>query len=152
MTTSQPLSPDRIVAEALALLQEHGIEAVSLRRLAARLGVQAMSIYWHISGKDELLRRMSQAVFNDCLAAVPECPTWQAWANAFGLEMWRVQHRVRDAARLIFTARYAEEDFRQIGEGIARPLVALGLSHPQAMALHSSIQALVIGWNGFDQI
>ncbi|NBC36195.1 TetR family transcriptional regulator [Novosphingobium sp. FSY-8] len=149
---AQPLTPDRIVAEALALLQEAGFEQVSLRRLAARLGVQAMSIYWHISGKDELLRRMAGTVFRETVHAIPECTTWQAWARAFGMGLWRVQHQVRDAARLIFSARYSEEDFRNIAHGMTAPLVEFGLSFEEAMALQSSIQALVIGWTGFDQI
>ncbi len=146
----QPLTPDRIVAEALALLQESGLEAVSLRRLAARLGVQAMSIYWHIANKDELLRQMSQKVFQDSMSTMPECQSWQDWARVYGLGLWDMYHRVRDAARLTFSVRYSDDDFRQIGDSLAAYLTRFGLDAGQAIQLHSSIQALVIGWAGFD--
>lgn len=46
----------KIVAEARAMLRESGWSAISMRRLAARLGVKAPSLYKHISGKSELLQ------------------------------------------------------------------------------------------------
>jgi TetR/AcrR family tetracycline transcriptional repressor len=148
---SQPLTSERIVAEAVSLMQEQGLEAVSLRRLAARLGVQAMSIYWHIRNKDELLSLMSQKIYTDAMAAIPPCDDWQSWARAFGHALWGMYHTVRDAARLTFSLNHTEEDFRQFGQGIAQFLTRFGLSSDDAVMLHSAVQALVIGWAGFDR-
>jgi AcrR family transcriptional regulator len=58
-----PLDRDRIVAAALGILDAEGAEALSLRRLADALGVTAMSIYWHVRDKAELLDLVGQAVF-----------------------------------------------------------------------------------------
>ena len=145
-----PLRPERIVAEAIALMQEQGLEAVSLRRLAARLGVQAMSIYWHIRNKDELLRLMSHKLYADAVAGMRHSASWQEWARAYGRTLWSLYHTVRDSARLTFSLQHSEEDFRAFGEGLARHLAAFGLNAQNAVILHSSIQALVIGWAGFD--
>lgn len=147
----QPLSANRIVSEALALLAEEGLDKVTLRRLAARLNVQAMSLYWHIENKDELYRRMSHAVFTDCLNSIPECSSWQMWLRAFGLELWRAQHEVRDAARLIFGARPSGVALQQLATQIIAPLTAFGISASDALKMQSSVQAMVIGWTGFDQ-
>ena len=57
---------------------------------------------------------------------------------------------MRDAARLTFSVRYSDDDFRQIGDSLAAYLTRFGLDAGQAIQLHSSIQALVIGWAGFD--
>jgi AcrR family transcriptional regulator len=57
-----PLSRDRVLEAAVAMADEHGIEAVTMRRLAKALGVEAMSLYNHIAGKDELLDAMADLV------------------------------------------------------------------------------------------
>ena len=57
-----PLSLDRIVATAVELLDAEGVDGLTMRHLADRLGAGAMSIYWHIGNKD--------AVFDLALDAV----------------------------------------------------------------------------------
>lgn len=47
-----PLSLDRIVATAVELLDAEGIDGLTMRRLADRLGAGAMSLYWHVGNKD----------------------------------------------------------------------------------------------------
>jgi AcrR family transcriptional regulator len=53
-----PLSRDRILETALALADESGVEAVTMRKLADRLGFEAMSLYRHVANKDDLLGGM----------------------------------------------------------------------------------------------
>ncbi len=58
------LSRQRVVAEAVALADTEGLGALSMRALAGRLGVEAMSLYHHVpGGKDALLDAMVDAVF-----------------------------------------------------------------------------------------
>src|SRR5438477_12031705 len=52
---SQPLSRDRIVDAALALIHDDGLAAFSTRKLGERLGCEAMSIYHHFPSKQHLL-------------------------------------------------------------------------------------------------
>lgn len=54
-TTRKPLSRERILATALDLVDEQGIDALSMRRLGQALGFEAMSLYKHVSNKDDLL-------------------------------------------------------------------------------------------------
>ena len=49
------LTKAKIVAAAMALLNDEGLDGVSLRKLAGRLGVRAPSLYWHFPDKDALL-------------------------------------------------------------------------------------------------
>jgi AcrR family transcriptional regulator len=49
------LTRDRIVAEALRLLDAEGADGLSMRKLAAALGVGATSLYWHVANRDELI-------------------------------------------------------------------------------------------------
>lgn len=59
----QPLSRPRALATALAVADESGIEALTMRRLANELGVEAMSLYHHVAGKDDILDGMIELVF-----------------------------------------------------------------------------------------
>src|SRR5690349_12458400 len=49
------LSRDRVLQAALTLADEAGVEALSMRKLAKTLGVEAMSLYGHVKNKDDLL-------------------------------------------------------------------------------------------------
>ena len=60
-----PLSRARVVDEAMALADEQGLAALSMRALAGRLGVEAMSLYHHVAGKEALLDAMVDAVFGE---------------------------------------------------------------------------------------
>ncbi|MBV2363340.1 TetR/AcrR family transcriptional regulator [Streptomonospora nanhaiensis] len=66
-----PLDRERIVAAAVALADEGGLEAVSLRKVAARLGVGPMRLYGHIATKEELFDLMVDEVHAEILTGEP---------------------------------------------------------------------------------
>jgi TetR/AcrR family transcriptional regulator, tetracycline repressor protein len=51
----EPLTRDRVIGAALRLMDEEGLEAVSMRRVAREVGVEAMSLYHHVEDKEDLL-------------------------------------------------------------------------------------------------
>ena len=62
MATRTPLTRDRILDVALALADEAGVEALTMRRLGVELGYEAMSLYRHVASKDDLLDGMLDRV------------------------------------------------------------------------------------------
>lgn len=62
------LDRDRITAAAVALLDAEGLAKFSMRRLAAELNVTAMSVYWYVDTKDDLLELALDAVFGEMRA------------------------------------------------------------------------------------
>ncbi len=60
-----PLSRQRVVRAAVALADEAGLEALSMRKLGQRLGVEAMSLYNHVANKDDLLDGMVDVVYSE---------------------------------------------------------------------------------------
>lgn len=66
-----PLTRDAVIAEALALIDDEGLDKLSMRRLAGRLGVEAMSLYNHVSDKSDLLSGVADGV----LAEMEPSPT-----------------------------------------------------------------------------
>jgi AcrR family transcriptional regulator len=61
-TRRKPLSRERILAAALELVDEQGIDALSMRKLGHSLGYEAMSLYNHVANKDDLLDGMLDLV------------------------------------------------------------------------------------------
>ena len=53
--TREPLSRERVLVAAVALADAKGVPALTMRRLAIDLGVEAMSLYYHLPGKEALL-------------------------------------------------------------------------------------------------
>lgn len=58
-----PLSRARIVDEAVALLDERGIEGLTMRRLAERLGSGVTTLYWHVDNKEDVVDLALDAIF-----------------------------------------------------------------------------------------
>jgi AcrR family transcriptional regulator len=65
MTTQIPLSRRRVLDAAVALADRDGVGALSMRKLAQELGVEAMSLYHHVAGKDAILDGIVDVVFGE---------------------------------------------------------------------------------------
>ena len=84
----QPLSLERIVATAVELLDAQGVDGLTMRRLADRLGAGAMSLYWHVGNKDEVFDLALDAVLEYRRPATAESQDWRADVVHM-LEDWR---------------------------------------------------------------
>lgn len=87
-----PLTRERIARAALRLLEAEGPDAVSMRRVADALGVQAMSLYAHVTDKDDLLDGVVEAAFTEF--PVPPPGPWRERLRALGLgyRRWALAH------------------------------------------------------------
>jgi TetR/AcrR family tetracycline transcriptional repressor len=95
-----------VVATALRLLDEVGLDQLTLRRLAGELGVQAPALYWHFSNKQELLDEMADALTREIpLRPLAEDELWQDWLAERMRDQRRMLNAHRDAARLFVGAR-----------------------------------------------
>jgi TetR/AcrR family transcriptional regulator, tetracycline repressor protein len=147
--TETKLSRELIIATAVEILKEDGLDQVSLRRVATKLGIKAPSLYWYVSDKADLLGLVCEGMFRGVMMQLADCKTWQSWLRHFGVTLWRTQIEIPDLARLLMIARYPEEVFRKIDGDLQDQLSSLGVSRDQAQAMHSSVQSLATGWAGF---
>ena len=72
-----PLSRERVLRAALALADEGGVEAVSMRRLGQALGVEAMSLYKHVTDKEAILDGIADLVMEEVEVPSPDLD-WRA--------------------------------------------------------------------------
>ena len=71
-----PLSRERVLRAALFLADDGGIESLTMRRLGQELQVEAMSLYNHIAGKDDILDGIVDLVFSE-IALPPDSGDWK---------------------------------------------------------------------------
>lgn len=143
------LTRSRILAETRAMLNEHGMDGVSLRGLAARLGVKAPSLYWHFPDKATLMSALLGELFHSVLDSLPLERDWQAWMQNFGRAIWRVERSSRDFGRLVTTVDQAPGQIQREHERVRAMVGRIDLPEDDAMRLQASIQALVTGWAAF---
>jgi AcrR family transcriptional regulator len=84
------LDVDTIVATALRIADEEGVEAVSMRRIASELRVGTMSLYHHVADKEELLELMADATSAELIVPGEILGDWREALRA-------IAHRTRDA-------------------------------------------------------
>jgi len=84
-----PLSRERIITAAVAIVDAQGLEALSMRKLGASLGVEAMSLYNHVTNKDDVL----DGVLDHVLREVPLPDPALAWDD----QLWVLGRGFRDA-------------------------------------------------------
>jgi TetR/AcrR family tetracycline transcriptional repressor len=97
------LTAEVIARAALGLLNEVGLDGLTMRLVAKELGVQAPTLYWHLKNKQELLDAMADLIFAEAAAGL-EAPArgvpWDDWAAERVGRLRDAMLRYRDGARV----------------------------------------------------
>ena len=95
------VTQDALVAAALVVLNRDGLDGLSMRRVAAELGVQAASLYWHVAHKEELLDLLADALLIGLDLDVPADADWREQTRVMAHAYRDHLKSRRDAARVI---------------------------------------------------
>ena len=95
------LSRERIVATALRYIDAHGLEALSMHKLGAELGVKAMSLYNHVHNKDEILDGVVEALWSEVEHASGADEDWVQGVRSLAHALRAVVRRHPNAAPLV---------------------------------------------------
>lgn len=137
----------RIVDEAMALLNEVGIDKLTTRKLAERLGVQQPALYWHFKNKSALL----DAINSEMLARYHShrLPSpgedWVDFTYATARSMRKTLLAVRDGARIAAGTRPSSTDFAD-AELQLKLYVDAGFTAEEALHISISVARYVVGY------
>lgn len=145
------MSLDRktIVAAALRLLDELGLEGVTTRRLAQELGVAGPSLYWHVKNKDALFDHMSDAMFGEVLqtdAAVLRARDWDEWLAAGARVIRKAALSHRDGARLLTGRHPTGAQAIRVVPGMVERLERAGFTATEAHFAFRTLSRFTLGW------
>lgn len=95
------MTPSRILDAALALLEERGLAALTMRALARRLGADPMAVYHYYRDKNALLEAAAERAFAALRPRLPVRGSWRAKLHALARAYLRFLHRSGELLRFV---------------------------------------------------
>ena len=148
-TTRRPLSREGVLAAAMRLADAEGLAGVTMRRVAADVGVEAMSLYHHLPGKDGLMDGLVESVVVEIEAEVAELPPADGWredVRSRALAARRVMIRHPWAPVLIGTRPSVPTAVFGYFEQIVAAMVRGGFTYHLAHRALHSLGSVVLGF------
>ena len=148
------LTKDIIVAEAMALIEDQGLDAFSLRELAARLGVRASSLYNHVANIDEIYIGVGKTVMRKLRDTLVEAIKDQQGDEAVWALAEAYYHFGKENPKLYkaFIAMHNKEgealayDFGETLMPFYQALAVYRLSEQEVVAMHRMLRGLIHGY------
>ncbi|MGW4767971.1 TetR/AcrR family transcriptional regulator C-terminal domain-containing protein [Nocardia sp. NPDC004278] len=141
------LDRQRIVTEAVALLDAEGLDGVTLRKLAARLGVRQPTLYWHLPNKAALVTALAEAIldqeFGELLPPAPQ-ERWQDWLGELAERLRRALLAHPDGARVLSASQLSLK-MADISELAMSTLVAHGIALHRARVIVLTVERFTVG-------
>ncbi len=146
-TRREPLNRERVLSAAIDLADREGIDALSMRRLGQEVGVEAMSLYNHVGGKEDLLDGMVDAILGE-IEPAPETGPWKTAARNRILSARRTMLRHPWASAVIVSRTQASQAIMRYMDSMAGILRRGGFT---VDLLHHGFHALGSRVLGFSQ-
>lgn len=145
-----PLKREQIVRAAIAVADAEGSQGVSMRRIAGELGAGAMSLYRHVSGKEDLLDLMLDEVFAEI--ALPATPNgdWRASLRALAHTTRAVFRRHPWVLPLLTSRPTLGPNYLRWFEFSLAAVATLGLNIQTTTQVVGVVNAYVIGVVGYE--
>ncbi|MFG1990665.1 TetR/AcrR family transcriptional regulator C-terminal domain-containing protein [Actinoplanes sp. NPDC048988] len=127
------LDREKVIAAAVELLDEGGLDGLTLRRLADRLGVRAPTLYWHVKDKAALITALAEAILSDLrdLRRPAAGEQWDDWLVGVAERLRAAMIAHPDGARVVSAAPLSET-LAAVSELAIRSLFTHGLPLRQA--------------------
>jgi TetR/AcrR family transcriptional regulator, tetracycline repressor protein len=133
---------EMVARAGLKVLNEVGLERLTLRLLGRELKVQAATIYWHFKSKEELVDEMATMVLAGGarqLVPAKDSSDWGVWAAQFGTGLRKTLLAYRDGARMVAGTRLTNTEYMKTVERIGTRLIESGFTVRQAVVLLTTI-------------
>ncbi|HEY7624438.1 MAG TPA: TetR/AcrR family transcriptional regulator C-terminal domain-containing protein [Candidatus Limnocylindria bacterium] len=141
-----PLSPERILAAAVELIDEDGLDALSMRHLGAALGVEAMSLYRHFPSKAVLLDAVVGRLLAELVLPVPGNAAWQESFRALARDYRQLLLRHPNAIPLLATLQLSNPGALGAAGAVMALLRDAGFDARTAFHVLATAESYVIGF------
>jgi len=146
--TERPrLSKAAVVERGLALADAEGLEAVTIRRLAADLGVTPMALYWHFRSKDELLVGLAERVWAEIDVDVDRDAGWAAQLRFLLESLIHVLRTHPSASQLLLSGEKRKSESAMIANEVALEVLSragFDAEHAAAIARNALFTGLML--------
>ena len=141
-----PLTRERILQAALELVDESGIEALTMRKLGQNLGFEAMSLYNHVANKDDVLDGILDLVLAEC---EPPSPTddWNVAIRRSAVSVHDALRRHPWAAGLMMSPKHARPARTRYMDSLLGRLRAAGFSAETTFTAYHVLDGHIFGFS-----
>ncbi|BBZ27311.1 hypothetical protein MMAD_16060 [Mycolicibacterium madagascariense] len=139
-----PLDRPRIAATAMEMIDEVGVEKLTMRAVAARLDVSAMALYHHVEDKDELLRLVGDDVLGHVELPDPDSGDWRELFVSTSMAAVDALLEVRGLSPVLLTSKMLP-NARRLVKFCIHQFERGGLSRAAAQEVYAGVQTLVLG-------
>ena len=141
----QPLNRERILAAAVGFVDREGLDALSMRKLGAELGVEAMSLYNHVPSKGALLDGMVELLLRD-LNVPPESEDWEARVRESYRRFRRLAHGHPNVFPLLIVRPPETMDGAWLVETFLDTLQRAGFDAGTALQAYRTLTSFTVGY------
>jgi AcrR family transcriptional regulator len=134
-----------VLRAAVALVDDRGVEALSMRTLAAELGVEAMSLYNHVPSKDALLDGIVETVLDEVHVSAADA-TWQETLRELALRHRAAAQRHPRVMLLYSSRTVTTPAWRRAVEDTFAALQRAGFTPDEAVAAYRTFWGFVVGY------
>jgi AcrR family transcriptional regulator len=146
---SKGLAKTEIVRAALETLDAEGLDGLTLRKVAARLDVQAPALYWHVRSKQDLLDEMGTEVWRRISLRLAERPVEEPWRAALAAHARITREellRHRDGTKMATGTTLTDVEILRRAEPRLAAMTAQGFSVRGATRANVLLQNFVVGF------
>ncbi|MFC7995722.1 TetR/AcrR family transcriptional regulator [Streptomyces rochei] len=143
-----PLDRRRVADTALDLLNEVGLDGLTLRAIARELDVKAPALYWHFKDKQALLDEMATEMYRRMVADTSHDPadTWRERLLKTNRGLRAALLRYRDGAKVFSGSRFTGAVHAEQMESDLRLFTTAGLTLPQAVRATTTAYVFTLGF------
>ncbi len=141
----RPLNRERILEAAVDFVDREGLDALSMRKLGAELGVEAMSLYNHVPGKDALLSGMVELMLRG-LEIPPENESWEARVREAYRRFRRLAHEHPHVFPLLIVRPPDTMDGAWLVETFLETLQKAGFDPHAALRAYRTLTSYTVGY------
>ena len=149
-TSRRALTRERVVAEGLAVISAEGAQALSMRALAARLGVVPGALYRHVRNKEQLYDLILDAVLAEVDCRADPGRPWTAQVGALAQRLRSVLEERPGIAALLKIRDPLSPASLALAEAFLAPLLAAGLPGREAAAAFRLVYDYTLGFSVAD--
>jgi AcrR family transcriptional regulator len=136
---------EQILEAALAIADEQGLAAVTMRAVAAKIGLTAMALYPHVTSKDDLLDGLVGRLLAELSRPDPAQP-WRDRLRALGRSARELAHRHPAVVPLLFARPAITPDAVLVVDGIYQALLDAGVPDAEVARVERMVSTFVLGY------
>lgn len=137
---------DQVIQAALDLLDQDGLEGLTLRKLAQALHIQAPSLYWHFDSKQALIDGMADALLQDVAIDLADGQPWERCIGQIAGELRQALLARRDGARVFAGTYVVTDNVLRTSEALISAFIDAGADTQLASTCSFSVTYYVLGF------